>query len=67
MSTQTTHRVLSVKEAVCETGLSERELRTLARTGAIRSMIRKPRAPFRFLADHLVEDVAAMSKRGRVR
>ena len=67
MTTQTTPRVLSVKDAAAETGLTPRELRLLARVGTVRSLVRKPRAPFRFLADHLAEDVAAMSKRGRVR
>lgn len=60
-------RVLKLKEAAAESQLSERELRLMAKTGTVRSLPRKPRAAFRFLADHLAEDLASLSRRGRIR
>ena len=61
-------RVLSLREAIELTGLSRDELQRHARAGTVRSLRRAtPRSPFRFLPSHLVEDVAGLSRRGKVR
>ena len=50
------------------TGLSRDELQRHARNGTVRSLRRAtPRSPFRFLPSHLVEDLAGLSRRGKLR
>ena len=70
-STATTvevERVLSLRDAIELTGLSRDELQRHARNGTVRSLRRAtPRSPFRFLPSHLVEDVAGLSRRGKLR